>query len=109
MATHERDGWRCVYCGLDGRASFASWLSLSWDHLLPQGDPRRDDPEFIVTSCVFCNVADNKYFATARERGLTFESKAPEDLVAQCKPYVMKTRDAYRDFWEVHVRSDQEK
>jgi hypothetical protein len=34
---HCRDGFRCRYCGLDGTKSFASWLSLHWDHLLPKG------------------------------------------------------------------------
>ena len=32
----KRDGFRCRYCGLDERASFSNWLSLSWDHLQRQ-------------------------------------------------------------------------
>jgi 5-methylcytosine-specific restriction endonuclease McrA len=101
---HRRDGFKCVYCGLDGATSFPAWLSLSWDHLLPQGDPRRDDHEFIVTACMFCNVADNQYFARARERGLSFGAQSRAELVAQRLPYVQKTRDAYRAFWDAHVR-----
>src|SRR5215467_11179175 len=74
---HKRDGFRCRYCGLDGRQSFASWLSLSWDHLLPKGDPRRDDPTYIVTSCMFCNVADNRYFDLAGSADSTSRASHP--------------------------------
>jgi len=104
LSTHRRGGWTCVYCGLDGRQSLAHWLSLSWEHLLPKGNPQRDEARFIVTSCMFCNVADNRYFDRAKERGVTFEGRSPEDLIAQRKPYVMKTREAYREFWEANVR-----
>jgi 5-methylcytosine-specific restriction endonuclease McrA len=99
-----RDGFKCVYCGLDGSSSFSAWLSLSWDHLLPKGDPRRDDHEFIVTACMFCNVADNQYFARARERGISFTGKSRGELVVQRLPYVERTRAAYRAFWEERVR-----
>jgi 5-methylcytosine-specific restriction endonuclease McrA len=51
---HKRDKFKCRYCGLDGMASFANWLSLSWDHLLPRGHPERDNLEYIVTACMFC-------------------------------------------------------
>ena len=101
---NERDQFRCVYCGLDGSRSFEAWLSLSWDHLLPEGDSLRDDQEFIVTACMFCNVADNQYFAKAAERGLSFTSKTPEQLVDQRRPFVMTTRSAYREFWDAKVR-----
>lgn len=101
---HQRDAFKCVYCGLDGSASFAAWLSLSWDHLLPKGHPSRDDPRYIVTACQFCNVADNQYFAQAIKRGLSFDGKTPEHLVAQRRTYVMKTRNDYLKFWESTVR-----
>lgn len=101
---HSRDGFRCVYCGLDGRQSFEAWLSLSWEHLLPKGDPRRDDHDFIVAACVFCNIADNQYFVRAAERGLSFANKTRQQLVEQRRPYVMRTRHAYREFWEANVR-----
>jgi hypothetical protein len=67
--THRRDGFRCRYCGLDGTSSFGSWLSLSWDHLLPKNDSRRNDTDYIVTACMFCNVADNRYFDWRRSVG----------------------------------------
>lgn len=104
FAVHQRDGFRCRYCGLDGTENFATWLSLSWDHLLPKGHPHRDDPDFIVTACLFCNTADNRYFDLAPKRGLQFDDLTPEQLVEQRRPYVEKTRESYRAFWEEQVR-----
>src|SRR5690349_15259172 len=78
---HQRDVFVCQYCGLDGTKSFDSWLSLSWDHLLPKGHPDRDNLEYIVTACFFCNVADNQYFRRAQERGLRFDGMTREALV----------------------------
>jgi hypothetical protein len=99
----QRDGFKCRFCGLDGTTSFDAWLSLSWDHLLPKGHPDRDNPEFIVTACNFCNTADNRYFDLALKRGLKFDNLTQDELVAQRKPYVIKTRDSYREFWEKSV------
>ena len=104
---HKRDGFRCTYCGLDGSKSFSSWLSFSWDHLLPKGHPKRDDDNFIVTACMFCNVADNHYFVRAKERGLQFEGLTRRQLVSQRKPYVMRTRRGYREFWEANVQAHE--
>lgn len=103
FGVHQRDHFRCRYCGLDGRESFAAWLGLSWDHLLPKGHPNRDNPAFIVTACIFCNTADNRYFDLAERRGVTFDGKTPEELVEQRRVYVERTREAYRQFWEERV------
>ena len=100
---HERDSFCCRYCGLDGRTSFSNWLSLSWDHLLPKGSMERDNPDFIVTACMFCNMADKRYFEMAERRGLTLEGLTPDELVAQRLPYVELTRQKYREFWNVRV------
>ena len=94
----------CRYCGLDGTKSFENWLSLSWDHLLPPGDPKRDRPEFIVRACLFCNTADNHYFAQAKARGLQFENKTPDELVEQRRPYIDKVRSSYKQFWDAKVK-----
>ena len=99
----KRDGFKCRYCGLDGRTSFDSWLAFSWDHLLPRGHPERDNPEYIVAACNFCNGADNRYFDMAEERQLSFDGLSPEQLVEQRRPYVEKTRQAYNVFWMTHV------
>lgn len=105
----KRDKFRCCYCGTDGMASFDAWLSLSWDHLLPKGHSNRDNPEYIVAACNFCNTADNWYFAHAAKRGLRFDDMTRERLVAQRLLYVLKTRQSYREFWELHVRRMEER
>jgi hypothetical protein len=59
-----------------------------------------------VTACMFCNGADNHYFRLAPGRGISFEGLSPEQLVDQRRPYVQKTRESYRAFWEEHVRAE---
>ena len=102
---HKRDAFKCRYCGVDGTQSFGNWLSLSWDHLLPKGNSNRDNLDYNVTACMFCNTADNRYFDQAVKRGLRFNGLTPDELVAQRLGYVEKTRRSYQDFWEEHVRS----
>ncbi len=102
---HQRDHFRCRYCKLDGTKSFEGWLSLSLDHLLPHGDLKRENPEYIVTACIFCNNADNRYFDQADTRGLRFENKSPDELVEQRRPYVDRTRSGYKEFWEKNARA----
>lgn len=96
----KRDDYKCRYCGVDGTQSFDTWLSLSWDHLLPKGHPKRDDPDYIVAACHFCNTAANHYFEQAEQLGLKFDDMTPEQLVAQRLPYVLRTRESYREYWE---------
>ena len=104
---HKRDGFTCRYCGLDGRKSFAAWLSLSWDHLLPKGNENRNHLDYIVTACLFCNTADNRYFDMAAKRGTLLDGKTPEELVKQRSEYVTKTRKAYETFWKEHVEQNE--
>ena len=68
---------------MDGSTSFSNWLALSWDHLLPKGHANRDNSEFIVCSCNFCNTADNWYFVQAQMRGLSFGGMSAEQLIEQ--------------------------
>lgn len=104
---HKRDNFICRYCGIDGTKSFDTWLTLSEDHLLPRGHPNRDNPDFIVTACNFCNTADNRYFELVEQRGIKIEGMTPEELVAQRLPFVMITRKNYRHFWEGNVGSSK--
>jgi 5-methylcytosine-specific restriction endonuclease McrA len=83
FAVHQRNGFKCRYCGLDGTQSVENWLTLSRDHLLPKGHPERENDEYIVTACKFCNTADNRYFDHAPARGLQFDGMTPEELIAQ--------------------------
>lgn len=92
-----RDGFRCVYCGLDGSADFGLWLHLSWDHLLPPGHANRNDERFIVTACRFCNEAHNR-------TAFLVEGKAPEEIVALKREAILARRAEYRAFWEERVR-----
>lgn len=103
-AIHQRDGFKCRYCGLDGIASFDNWLTLCQDHLLPNGHPDRENPDYIVTSCNFCNVAENRYFEKARKLGIQLEGKSPDELVAERKPYVQEVRKRYYEIWKSQVR-----
>lgn len=106
---HLRDQFTCRYCGADGKKSFSTWLTLSWDHLLPKEHPERNNPEFIVTACQFCNTAANHYFEQAEANGITFDGKTPDELVAQRLPFVLKTRESYRDFWEEKVKGQKQR
>lgn len=99
----KRDGFKCRYCGLDGTHSFANWLALTSDHLLPKGDPRRDDPAFIIAACAFCNYADNHYFEHAAQKGLRFDGLTADELIEQRLPFVKRTRDSYEKFWMENV------
>ena len=100
----QADRFRCRYCGLDGTESFSNWLSLSWDHLLPKGHENRDNLNFVVTACMFCNTADNRYFDMAERRGMSFDGLTPDELIAQRLPYVATTRGRYQEFWETNVK-----
>lgn len=101
---HRRDGFKCRYCGADGTKSFDVWLTLSSEHLLPKGHPKRNNFDYIVTACLFCNTADNHYFEHAEKRGLKFENLTPEQLVQQRLPYGMSRRDEYKKFWETNIQ-----
>lgn len=65
----------------------------------------RDNANYIVTACMFCNTADNRYFDLAEKRGYQFDGLTPDQLVAQRLSYVEKTRQSYRNFWEANVRA----
>jgi len=101
-----RDNFKCRYCGVDGTKAFDTWLALSVDHLLPKGHPNRDNQDYMVTACQFCNTADNRYFDLAEKRGLRFDALTPNELVAQRLPYVQATRNKYEAFWEEDVKDE---
>ena len=103
--SHKRDDFKCVYCGLDGSVSFSNWIRLSQEHLLPKWHDKRDNPEYIVTACRFCNEAENRYFEKADELGLIFDNMSRKELIDQRRPHVDKVRDDYHDFWAKNVTS----
>lgn len=92
----KRDNFVCRYCGWDGKI-WPNWLYLSWDHLFPKGHPKkRDDPDYIVAACRFCNEACNR-------TEWNVERKTPEELVEQKKPDVLAKREEYHCFWKEEV------
>ncbi len=92
----KRDAFVCVYCGWDGKV-WPNWLYLSQDHLLPNGHPRRDDPDYIVTACLFCNTLHNRTIFDAK-------GKTPAELIQQKKLLVLQRRQEYQAFWEENVQ-----
>ena len=100
----KRDRFKCRYCGLEGKASFDNWLALSWDHLLPKGHPERNNEEFIVASCRFCNEADNRYFDRLAREGTSLDGLSRRELVLCRKKGIRASRKAYREFWDECVK-----
>lgn len=96
FAVLKRDGFVCRYCGLDGKI-WPNWLYFSWDHLLPPGHPRRDDPAYIVAACTFCNTLHNRTV-------FDVDGKTPDELIEQKRPLVVARRAEYQRFWEEQVR-----
>jgi len=105
LKIHQRDNFKCRYCGADGTKSFDTWLSLSCDHLLPKDNPNRENDDYKVTACRFCNEADNHYLDEAEKRSLKFDGLSPDQLVEQRRPYVLARREEYKSFWEKNVKS----
>lgn len=96
---HRRDGFRCVYCGLDG-SQWPNWLFLSVDHLLPHGHPDRETPAFKVTACRFCNESENR-------RPYAVDGKTPAEIVEMKKAAISRVRDEYHQFWGEHVAAEE--
>jgi len=69
---------------------------LSEDHLLPKGHPRREDPDYKVTACRFCNEAANR-------TSYDVAGKTPAEIVAMKKEAISRVREAYRQFWQENV------
>ena len=95
--THRRDGFRCVYCGLDG-TEWPTWLFLSRDHLVPPGHQLRDDPNYIVTACRFCNECCNRTV-------FDVQGKSPAEIVTMKRIAIQRVRNAYHEFWATSVRT----
>ena len=105
---HDRDNFVCVYCGLDGK-EWPNWVYLSSDHLLPKKHSERENPEYIVTACVFCNGLCNRTVFDVEN--VIGELKSQTDLIKQKKILILERRNQYKAFWikHVHGQSDKEK
>jgi 5-methylcytosine-specific restriction endonuclease McrA len=81
----ERDNHRCVYCGLDGNASFENALAMSVDFVHPRARKGKKDPGNLVACCRSCNlIKGTKVYASFDE----------------AKKYVLEAREALRKTWE---------
>lgn len=96
---YRRDRWTCVYCMLDGRGSFAAWQSLTGDHLLPVGHPRREETEFLVTACEPCNKMLSRYQASEDLLATLDRTR----LVGARSAYLKPRRDERENYWRQHV------
>ena len=94
----KRDDFICRYCGLDGK-QWPNWLYFSWDHLLPVGHPQRDNPDFIVAACRFCNESHNRTV-------FPVEGKNPDELVEQKKILILEKRAEYKRFFDLEVNKN---
>lgn len=72
FSVFKRDKGQCRYCEMDLLAKFELYLISEVDHLLPVGEPNRDDEDNLVLSCRACNGR----LSRAHGKGLTdFEER----------------------------------
>jgi len=81
----ERDGYRCQYCGLDGRASFENALAMSVDFVVPRARKGKKDPHNLVACCRACN---------------TIKGKRVYANFDEAKAYVLERREELRKAWQ---------
>ena len=85
LAILERDDYRCVYCGLDGRASFENALVMRVDFLVPRARKGKKSPTNLVACCAPCN---------------TIKGKRVYKSFEDAKEYVLARRAELRNAWE---------
>jgi hypothetical protein len=85
LAILERDDYRCVYCGLDGRASFENALVMRVDFVVPRAKKGKKNPGNLVACCGPCNTIKG-----------TRVYKSFDDA----KEYVLARRVELRKAWE---------
>jgi 5-methylcytosine-specific restriction endonuclease McrA len=84
----ERDGYRCAYCGLDGKASFENALAMSVDFVLPRARKGKRDPANLVACCRACNSIKG--------------TRAYKNF-DEAKAYVLARREELRKAWQSRV------
>jgi len=58
---------------------------------------KRDDEEYIVTACRFCNECHNR-------TRFPVEGKTPEEIIEIKRKAIMKKRAEYQEFWDKKVK-----
>ena len=85
LAILQRDDYRCVYCGLDGRASFENALVMRVDFVVPRAKKGKKDPNNLVACCGPCN---------------TIKGTRVYKSFDHAKEYVLASREELRKAWE---------
>ncbi len=89
----DRDGYKCVYCGRDGRADFWVYVLLQVDHVVPKSKGGSEDDESnLVTACMVCNKMKGAQVWESIEHG---------------RKEIKKYYEAIRAHWERNVRVSQ--
>jgi len=78
----ERDKGFCEYCNLDLLQDFTHYYFAEVDHLLPNGDPRREDTQYMALACRACNSR----LSAAHRQGL-FTVEARKAYLAQTEEH----------------------
>jgi 5-methylcytosine-specific restriction endonuclease McrA len=84
----ERDHYRCLYCGLDGMASFENSLIMTVDFVHPRARKGKKNPSNLVAACRPCNVIKGRRVFT------NFE---------EAKAYVLERRAQLRKDWDTKM------
>jgi 5-methylcytosine-specific restriction endonuclease McrA len=88
MKILERDGHRCQYCGLDGRASFENALVMRVDFVVPRAKKGKKDASNLVACCTPCN---------------TIKGTRIYKNFDDAKAHVLKQREELRKNWESKI------
>ena len=68
----ERDHYRCLYCGLDGMASFENSLIMTVDFVHPRASKGKKNPSNLVAACRPCNVIKGRRVFASFEDAKTY-------------------------------------
>ena len=87
LALYLRDGFACIYCGVNADDGAA----LSLDHVLPRELGGSNKGENLVTACVSCNSAkrnlvNREWFAMLRDKGIDTTSLSKRIRAATKRP-----------------------
>ena len=83
-----RDGYRCQYCGLDGRASFENAILMGVDFIIPRARGGKNVPRNLVACCRPCNLIKGRRLFSHFD---------------EAKTYVMTEREKLRKVWEENM------
>jgi hypothetical protein len=84
----ERDQFRCLYCGLNGRASFENALVMGVDFVVPRARKGKNVEGNLVACCRPCNVIKGRHLFGSFE---------------EAKAYVLARREELRKAWACHT------